>query len=202
MTSAELTFPSSQYITAHRVNPVTHKGYLLVSRTAFSKGASKARAPSDLLSLVSACSMADLASSSVAPIRLDGTSVKFIAGAIPTVNSTTPRDTDTLLRGLDAKIETPEPVVPSTKTDSNGISYSEIVVPENFPPGSVLVFATWMDDLKPDVDEFCASGAEEAFKELDLVDLNSAIYRADGEERDAGEWRPSSSLSAVADFSH
>lgn len=44
-----------------------------------------------------------------------------------------------------------------------------------------------MEDLKADLDEFCAKGAEKAFKELDLVDLNSAIYRADGEERDAGE---------------
>lgn len=122
----------------------------------------------------------------VAPIRLDGTSVKFIAGALPTVISTAPRDTETLLRGLDAKIESPEPVVPVVKKDANGISYSEIAVPETFPPGSVLVFATWMEDLKADLDDLCAEGAEEAFKELDLVDLNSAIYRADGEERDAG----------------
>lgn len=58
-----------------------------------------------------------------------------------------------------------------------------------------------MDDLKADLDEFCAKGAEKAFKELDLVDLNSAIYRADGEERDAGELVSSESLFSLADAS-
>jgi hypothetical protein len=52
-----------------------------------------------------------------------------------------------------------------------------------------------MEDLKADLDDFCAKGAEKAFKELDLVDLNSAIYRADGEERDAGELASSQSPS-------
>lgn len=32
-----------QYVTAHRVNPVTHKGYLLVARTAFSAGGGKGK---------------------------------------------------------------------------------------------------------------------------------------------------------------
>lgn len=36
-----------------------------------------------------------------------------------------------------------------------------------------------------DLDDICKNGAEEAFAELDLVDLNVILYRADGEERDA-----------------
>lgn len=50
----------------------------------------------------------------------------------------------------------------------------------------MLVFATEMEGLSPELDELCAKGAKEAFAELDLVELNSAIFRADGEERDAG----------------
>ena len=39
--------------------------------------------------------------------------------------------------------------------------------------------------MSTDLDDICKSGAEEAFKELDLVDLNVILHRADGEERDA-----------------
>lgn len=50
-----------------------------------------------------------------------------------------------------------------------------------------MVFATWMDELPADLDEVCAKGAKEAFGELGMVELNVVLYRADGEERDAGE---------------
>lgn len=39
--------------------------------------------------------------------------------------------------------------------------------------------------MSSDLDEICKSGAEEAYIELDLVDLNVILHRADGEERDA-----------------
>jgi glycogen debranching enzyme len=48
-----------------------------------------------------------------------------------------------------------------------------------------MVFSTWMGDLPASLDDTCASGAEEAFSELGMVDLNVVLYRADGEERDA-----------------
>lgn len=60
------------------------------------------------------------------------------------------------------------------------------MVPAFFPPGSILVFATEMDGSGSELDEICSSGAEAAFKGLGLVDLNVLVYRADGEERDAG----------------
>ena len=36
-----------------------------------------------------------------------------------------------------------------------------------------------------DLDAVCKSGAEKAFAQLDLVDLNVILHRADGEEQDA-----------------
>lgn len=48
-----------------------------------------------------------------------------------------------------------------------------------------MVFATDMGQMSSDLDDICKSGAEAAFKDLDLVDLNVVLYRADGEERDA-----------------
>lgn len=64
---------------------------------------------------------------------------------------------------------------------------SEIVVPDHFPPGSIMVFATQMLGMDRDLDSFCKAGLEEAFVEagLDWVDLNVLLFRADGEEKDA-----------------
>ncbi|GAA5860325.1 hypothetical protein JCM8547_003463 [Rhodosporidiobolus lusitaniae] len=156
-----------EYVTAHRVNPVTHKGYLLVARTAFSSGGSEDRGDAPT-------------------IRLDGTRVSFISGSSISIPSTSSRDTDLTLRGLSATI-TPIPAVQAsfTKDSSSGQSYSVVEVPEKFPRGSVMVFATWMEDLPADLDEVCASGAKEAFGKLGMVELNVLMYRADGEEKDA-----------------
>ncbi|GAA6056561.1 hypothetical protein JCM3770_004362 [Rhodotorula araucariae] len=156
-----------EYVTAHRVNPVTHKGYLLVARTAFSSSDDKHKGDAPTM-------------------RLDGTRVKFIAGATVSINSTASRDTDTTLRGLDATVSSVTAVEPKLETDpATGQTFSTIVVPDEFPRGSILVFATWMDDLRADLDDVCASGAKEAFDALSLVELNVLMYRADGEERDA-----------------
>ena len=39
--------------------------------------------------------------------------------------------------------------------------------------------------MSPDLDTSIQAGADEAFAELDLVDLNVILHRADGEEKDA-----------------
>lgn len=48
-----------------------------------------------------------------------------------------------------------------------------------------MLFETDMPAMAADLDEKCTSGALEAFGDLDLVDLNVILNRADGEERDA-----------------
>ena len=48
-----------------------------------------------------------------------------------------------------------------------------------------MLFETQISGIKPDLDAFCGSGAEEAFSELDRIDLNVLLYRAEDEERDA-----------------
>ncbi|GAA5939281.1 hypothetical protein JCM1841_004844 [Sporobolomyces salmonicolor] len=156
-----------EYVTSHRINPVTHKGYLLVARTAFSSGGGKSRGDAP-------------------QIRLDDTRVKFIAGATVTINSTSSRDTSSTLRGLDATVTSVSTVQPKLQHDeSTGQSFSTIEVPDEFPRGSIMVFATSMVELPDDLDELCAKGAKEAFEELGMVELNVVLYRADGEERDA-----------------
>jgi glycogen debranching enzyme len=93
-----------------------------------------------------------------------------------------PQDAQTL-RGLASNLIDIPPVVVPQGLDREG-PYSEILVPEIFPPGSIMLFATHMQELDAEMDAFCTSGSNEAFNDLDLVDLNVVLYRADGEERD------------------
>ncbi|KAK7030744.1 glycoside hydrolase family 13 protein [Favolaschia claudopus] len=154
----------NDYIVLHRVNPVSQKGYLLVAHTAFSKG-SKDRGFID-------------------PIKLRRTRVKFILGAsLDCASYEAPEDANTL-RGMPAKLVEMQPLVVPQGLDEEG-PYSEIIVPEYFPPGSIMLFETHLHEHDASLDAFCASGAKEAFADLDLVDLNVLLHRADGEERDA-----------------
>ncbi|KAH9479582.1 Glycogen debranching enzyme [Psilocybe cubensis] len=154
----------NDYIVLHRVQPVTQKGYLLVAHTAFSKGW-KGRGNID-------------------PIKLRRTKAKFILGASLNVLDGAIPDDPNLLKGLASKLEEMDPVVVPQGLDHEG-PYAEIVVPEYFPPGSIMVFETQLQQHDSSLDAFCASGAQEAFSEVDLVDLNVILHRADVEERDA-----------------
>ncbi|KAJ6581356.1 glycoside hydrolase family 13 protein [Mycena capillaripes] len=154
----------NDYIVLHRVQPVTQKGYLLVAHTAFSKG-SKDRGFID-------------------PIKLRRTRVKFILGASLDITSYDAPKDDKTLRGMPAKLVEMDPLVVPQGLDGEG-PYSEIIVPEYFPPGSIMLFETHLHEHDASLDAFCTSGAKEAFDDLDLVDLNILLHRADGEERDA-----------------
>jgi glycogen debranching enzyme len=157
--------PSLQYIVLHRVHPQTHKGYLLVAHTAFDKS--------------------DLASrGSIAPIKLSRQQTKYITGASIKIASYEDAKDPKTLKGLPSTlIDIPLPKQ-NVGEDAQG-PYTEIVVPDEFPPGSVMLFATHMVDVKEDLDTLAVSGADEAFKALDLVDLNVLLDRCDEEERDA-----------------
>lgn len=120
----------------------------------------------------------------VNPIKLRGTKAKFVYGAHIDIPSYDIDKNPNTLRGLPGKlVEMPEVVVPQS-LDAEG-PYAEVIVPEYFPPGSIMVFKTHLHDLDLTLDTFCGSGAEEAFGDLNLVDLNVVLHRADGEERDA-----------------
>lgn len=89
-----------------------------------------------------------------------------------------------VLRGLPSTLVDLPPVVAIEGSDQDG-PYSEIVVPDNFPPGSIMLFATQLQGVDPNLDEFCKSGVDEAFKDLNVIDLNVLLFRCEGEERDA-----------------
>jgi hypothetical protein len=89
-----------------------------------------------------------------------------------------------VLRGLPSTLVDLSPVIAVEGSDHDG-PYSEIVVPDKFPPGSIMLFATQLQGADPSLDEFCKSGVDEAFKDLNVIDLNVLLFRCDGEERDA-----------------
>lgn len=155
------------YIMFHRVHPKTHKGYLCIAHTAFNaRGKDRGQ---------------------INPIHLDRTKVQYIAGKTLEISNRTPPADEKVLKGLESKlIDIPAPNVTEGRSD-NGDYFSEIVIPSEFPPGSILLFASAMEGLSSDLDDLCRSGATEAFDELDLVDLNVILYRADGEEKDVTE---------------
>ncbi|KII87207.1 glycoside hydrolase family 13 protein [Plicaturopsis crispa FD-325 SS-3] len=154
----------NDYIVMHRVQPSTQKGYLLVAHTAFSKG-SKDRG-------------------FINPVKLRRTEAKFIFGASINIPSYDIPDDPKTLRGLPSKLVDIEPVSVTQGADAEG-PFSDVVVPDYFPPGSIMVFETHVHGLDASLDTFCVRGAADAFADLDLVDLNVVLHRADGEERDA-----------------
>lgn len=105
-------------------------------------------------------------------------------GGILEITSDQDPSTNSTFKGLQSNMqEIAKPIIHSG-SDGEG-QYEEVVVPDYFPPGSVMVFATHMDGLTSEVDTLCVSGAKDAFSRLDVVDLNITLFRADGEERDA-----------------
>lgn len=154
-----------KYIISHRIHPTTHKGYLVVAHTSFggNTGSDRGHVPQ---------------------IVLRGSKATYIAGASLEIISHENRTSKDTLKGLQADLkEISNPRIISNN-DGDG-HFDEVIVPDYFPPGSVMVFSTVMQDLTSDLEAHCVSGAKEAFSTLDVVDLNIVLFRADGEERDA-----------------
>lgn len=153
-----------EFITSHRMHPVTHEGFMIVTRTAFPG------TPREL--------------GHVPPIKLYGADMQYVYGMTLDLVSKDDPSTSETLKGLEVKVNQIDSVE-ITKGSDNGFPFAEVKVPKDFLPGGVLVLSTSMPELPADIDAFCTSGAEEAFKDADSVDLNALLYRADGEEQDA-----------------
>ncbi|KAG8864449.1 hypothetical protein FRC20_010187, partial [Serendipita sp. 405] len=154
----------NDYIVIHRVEPKSQRGYLVVVHTAFQKG-SKDRGH-------------------IKPIQLRRTKAKFIYGASLDIHSYEDVNDPKLLKGLDSTLCLLPPVEGRNGADNDG-PYQEIVVPDSFPPGSIMLFSTKLEELPPNIDQFCKEDVDGAFSSLDLTDLNVVLYRCEEEEKDA-----------------
>lgn len=152
-----------EYITVHRVHPETHKGYLLIAHTAFSKGGERGN---------------------VNDITLKGTKVECQLSVVLQVSSTEDRSTKDELRGLKADlVRLDHPHVHYDHGDSN------IRVPDRFPRGSIALFETCVPGIAEKdgavkLNEFIRSDAAASVSKCNLTDLNIILYRCEAEEQD------------------
>ncbi|KAI4166642.1 MAG: hypothetical protein LQ343_007878 [Gyalolechia ehrenbergii] len=155
-----------EYITVHRMQPKTRKGYFTVAHTAF-PGYGDGHG-------------------TLTPVHLSGTKAKLVGSWNLDVNVSESAkqavfDDKAFLRGL-----------PSSVSDLPGVSLvvkedeTVIMMPSQFPPGSIAVFETWIPGAEHSegLDQLVTTGATEAFSDSSLVDLNFIMYRSEPEERD------------------
>ncbi|PGH34345.1 glycogen debranching enzyme [[Emmonsia] crescens] len=158
-----------EYITVHRVQPNTRKGVFLVAHTAFPRGEGGSGV------------------ATLDPVRLTGTKAKLLGAWRLEVDDSDDTKQRVLsdkkyLRGLPSEVLGLDGVQVEEKGNETVIS-----IPGEFPPGSIVLLETWIPDadLSENLSAFITSGADEAFGDLDLIDLNFVLYRCDAEERDS-----------------
>lgn len=158
-----------EYITVHRVNPHTRKGYFLIAHTAFPGYGD--------------------GNCNFAPTNLPGTQAECIgAWKLEVDNSPGTRAAiigdKKYLRGLPSCTKE----LPGVGVENRGDS-ATIKVPDHFPPGSIALFNTWVPSVEhaEGLDTYITTGARAAFKDVTLPDLNIILYRCEPEERDLSD---------------
>ena len=156
-----------EFITVHRVHPLSRKGIFCVAHTAFPGHGS--------------------GHGILTPVHLDGTKAKLMGCWTLDVDVSQSAKKEAVedkkyLRGLPSKVSNLEGVHIDARADE-----TVLTMPSTFPPGSIAFFETWIPSAEHSagLDNFVTSGAVEAFADLDLVDLNFVLYRCEPEERDS-----------------
>ena len=156
-----------EHITLHRVHPESRKGYFLIAHTAFPGYGD--------------------GNGGLSPVHLAGTKAKLIGAWELEVDQSHAAKAAALadkkyLTGLPARTKNIGGIGINSSDDN-----TTITLPEYFPPGSIALFETWIPSAEHSVglSNYLSSGADEAFGDLDLIDLNFVLYRCDAEERDS-----------------
>ncbi|KAI1436687.1 glycoside hydrolase family 133 protein, partial [Xylaria sp. CBS 124048] len=155
-----------QYVTVHRVHPQTRKGYFLIAHTAYPGYGD--------------------GNGTFSPVRLVGTKARALGSWKLEVDDNDDARSEVegdkaYLRGLPSR--TVE--IPGTRMEVEGDT-TIITVHNQFPPGSIALFETWIPaaEHSAGLDNYVTSEAKSAMSELDLVDLNLLMYQCEAEERD------------------
>jgi len=160
-----------QYITVHRVQPESRKGYFLIAHTAYPGYGN--------------------GNGNFSSVNLAGTKARHLGSWMLEVDASEEATKEVLddnkyLRGLPSRVID----VPGVRMEVNGED-TTITVRDQFPPGSIALFETWIPTAEHStgLDNYVTSGAKEAMAELDLVDLNFLLYRCEAEEMDSSGGR-------------
>jgi glycogen debranching enzyme len=160
-----------ELITVHRVNPDSRKGYFLIAHTAFPGSGN--------------------GNGGLSPTHLTGTKAKQVGAWVLEVDASKEAreaaDADKkFLTGLPARTKN----IKGVSVEQNGDD-TIITIPDFFPPGSIALFETWIPSAEHSegLGKYLVSGADEAFAELDHIDMNFVLYRCDAEERDSSGGR-------------
>ena len=159
----------NEYITVHRVQPKSRKGYFLIAHTAYPGYG--------------------LGNGSFSPVNLPGTRASLIGAFSLEVDSSweTVQNTindKTTLKGL-----------PSRTINISGVAIENhkestiITIPDYFPPGSIALFETRVPSAEHSdgLDNYVTSQAQEALEAVSLSQLNLVLYRCEPEERDMSD---------------
>ncbi|KAI5295265.1 hypothetical protein KEM52_001875 [Ascosphaera acerosa] len=154
-----------EYITVHRVHPVTRRGYLLIAHTAFP-----------------GCSDGQV----LTPVHLIGSKVQLLgAWELEVDDSQAAKETVRRTKGKLVGLPSKTLDLPGIEIREDGVD-SYVHTPSKFPPGAVALLETWIpvEQHSDDLVQQMVSAADQAFAEADLVDLNFALYKCEEEERD------------------
>ncbi|KIW72620.1 glycogen debranching enzyme [Phialophora macrospora] len=158
-----------ELITLHRVHPESRKGYFLIAHTAFPGYGN--------------------GNGGLSPVHLAGTKARPLGAWVLEVDQSeeakrTALEDNEYLVGLPARVRN---IRGSTITNENGDT--TITMADFFPPGSIALFETWVPSAEHSqgLGPFISGGSDEAFGELDLIDMNFVLYRSDAEERDLSD---------------
>ncbi|KAI9367985.1 glycogen debranching enzyme [Aspergillus egyptiacus] len=156
-----------EYITVHRVHPQNRRGVFLIAHTAFPGQDSGAL---------------------LTPTHLAATRVKPIgAWQLKVREESTDKEhalaDPCYLRGLPSQVVK----IQGTRIEEKG-NDTIISVLDTFVPGSIALYETstlGFEHAGGLDNESITEGADEAFSEMNLIDLNFALYRCEAEERDS-----------------
>ncbi|KAG0196511.1 hypothetical protein BGX28_010038 [Mortierella sp. GBA30] len=153
----------NEYIIVHRQQPTTLKGYILIAHTSFYDNPKRG---------------------DIQPIKLRDSTAKVLMSVGLVVSSRTIDINGEYLEGLSGKlVELSSPKI-SLLSDAQG-AFTQVEIPDRFPGGSIILLETAVDSKVPsNIEDLVKTIPDNVFGQLNWVELNIALYRCDGEERD------------------
>ncbi|KAI9204547.1 glucanotransferase domain of glycogen debranching enzyme-domain-containing protein [Polychytrium aggregatum] len=170
----------NDFITVHRVHPITHDGYFLIARSAFQRGN---QSPAQHSKIV-------LANQSVRVVESASLKTPEAGSGVNLASLSLRRRSRTfgMITGLPSTLDFSASIsqFAHASEEQNGYKndFNTVITvdPERFVPGSIVLFRTWLW-FTSDVSSW-PPGLFEATQDLDIEEINVVLYRAAQEEVD------------------